>query len=440
MTALRWLCALMLVAVGVSVGASAQPVRRTAAAPTPAAESSLSEMPLMRIAAVVNDQVISVYDVMSRMRIVMISSNLPDTPETRKRLTSQVLRQLIDEKLELQEAKRQGVTASDPELKAALGIIEKQNNMQPGQLNAFLKAQHIDRGTLVDQLTASIVWGKLVRRRAAETTEITDEEIDEALKRAKENEHEPQTRVAEIFLSVDTPSQDQEVLATANRLIEQMRAGARFSAMAQQFSQSATAAVGGDLGWLRPDQLQPSLAKAVADLKPGELSPPIRTAGGYYILLVLGRRGAGASTVSQDMVYDIVQVVFPIPNSATEAQKQAAALQAVNVGRASKDCSEMLRIGKERAPKFSSEGHLRASEISPALRNLIDHLKIGQPSQPILQRNGVGILMVCSKGVPPPTKITRNAVIESLTRDRLDAVARRYLRDLRRNAYVDIRA
>ncbi|MGH7092694.1 MAG: foldase protein PrsA [Stellaceae bacterium] len=397
-------------------------------------------MPLMRIAAVVNDQVISVFDVISRMRIVMISSNLPDTPDTRKRLAGQVLHELIDEKLELQEAKRKGVTASDAELKAALGIIEKQNHMQPGQLNAFLKAQHIDRGTLVDQLTASIVWGKLVRRRAAETTEITDEEIDAALKRAKENEHEPQTRVAEIFLSVDTPAQDQEVLGTANRLIEQMRAGARFSAMARQFSQSATAAVGGDLGWLRPDQLQPALAKAVADLRPGELSPPIRTAGGYYIMLVLGRRGGGASAANQDMVYDIVQVVFPIPNNATEAQKQAAALQAVNVGRASKDCAEMLRIGKERAPKLSSEGHLRASGISPALRKLIDHLKINQPSQPILQRNGVGILMVCGKGVPPPTKITREEVIESLTRDRLDAVARRYLRDLRRNAYVDIRA
>lgn len=394
----------------------------------------------MSIAAVVNDQVISVYDLMSRMRIVMISSGLPDNPEMRQKLASQVLRQLIDEKLELEEAKRNGVTATDAELRTALGIIEKQNNMKPGQLNTFLKAQHIDRGSLIDQLTASIVWGKLVRRRAAETTEISDQEIDDALRRAKEHANEPETRVAEIFLSVDTPAQDAEVHATADRLIQQMRAGARFSAVAQQFSQSATAAVGGDLGWLRSDQLPPELAKAAADLRPGELSPPIRTRTGYYILLVLGRRGGNTPASTQDIVYDIVQVVFPLPDNPTDAQKQSAALQAIAIGKQSHGCADMLRIGKERAPKFSSEGHLQSNEISPALRKLVDGLKIGEPSQPILQRNGVGIIMVCSKGAPKPTEITRLSVIESLTRERLDAVARRYLRDLRRNAYVDIRA
>src|SRR5256885_1455425 len=134
--------------------------------------------PEMTIAAVVNDEVISAFDLVSRIRMVLISSNIADSPETRQRIAGQVLRSLIDEKLQLQEAKRQSVTATDDEINKALEQIEKQNNMKGGGLNEFMKARGIDRGALVDQLTASIVWAKLVRRQAVQTASISDEEID----------------------------------------------------------------------------------------------------------------------------------------------------------------------------------------------------------------------------------------------------------------------
>lgn len=439
MAVFRWLCVLLVAAVATGAATSTQAAKREVAvlhSPRPAATPE-QQTPAMSIAAVVNDDVISVYDLISRMRIVMISSNLPDTPDTRKRIAGQVLRQLIDEKLELQEAKRQGVTATDTEIQAALNAIEKQNNMKPGQLNAFLKTQHIDRGSLVDQLTASIEWGKLVRRLAAQSTEISDDEIDAALKRAKEHANEPESHVAEIFLAVDSPTQEEDVKALADRLIDQMRKGARFSAIAQQFSQSATAAVGGDMGWVRPDALAPALGKVVENLKPGELSPPIRTGAGYYIMLVLDRRNGANSP--PETIYDIVQVVIPLPEGASMAQKQAAAAAVMGVRAEAKTCPELLRIGKEKAPQLSSEGHLPESQISPMMRNLIDRLGIGKASPPILQKNGVGVIMVCGKSSSAPTQVTREEVAESLARQHFDAVARRYLRDLRRNAYVDVR-
>src|ERR1700736_3721525 len=199
-------------------------------------------------------------EVRSRLRMVMLSSNFPDSPETRQRIAGQVLRTIVDEKLQIQEAKRQNVTATDDEVNKAIVQIEKQNNMQPRQLDGVLKARGIERGALVDQLTASIVWAKLVRRLFAQTSAVSDEEIDDALKRLKETINEPQSRVAEIFLAVDNPQQDDETRRLAERLVEQMKRGARFSAVAQQFSQSATAAVGRDLGWLRAEQLSSDLA------------------------------------------------------------------------------------------------------------------------------------------------------------------------------------
>src|ERR1700724_783606 len=445
MTGFRCFCVVILaLLLGSAAALAAQPPtqpngRQSAALPR-AREAAPGQpgaptAPEMKIAAIVNDEVISAFDLVSRIRMVLVSSSIPDTPENRQRIAAQVLRSLVDEKLELQEAKRQNVTASDDEINKALEQIEKQNNMKSGALNEFMKTRGIDRGALVDQLTASIVWAKLVKRQTVQNTTISDGEIDDALKRVKEHSGEPQSRVAEIFLAVDNPAQDEEVRHVAERLSQQMKQGARFSAVATQFSQSATAAVGGDIGWVRPDQLPPELAKAAAQLKPGELSAPVRTAGGYYLLLVIDRRTGGSGSTDQGDVFDIVQVVFALPAQANEAARRAALAEAEAVRGAAKDCTTMLKIGKEKAPQLSSEGKLAASQIAPEMRKLVEAMSVGQVSQPIVQKNGVGVIMLCGKSNSNVAGMSRDDVGETILRQRFDTLARRYLRDLRRSSY-----
>ncbi|HTQ33689.1 MAG TPA: peptidylprolyl isomerase [Stellaceae bacterium] len=442
MPALRLTSALLLAMAMICTAIPARPATRAPMQHAPnAPEAPSGPIPEMRIAAVVNDEVISVYDLLSRIRMTLLSSNIPDTPETRRKIEGQVLRSLVDEKLQLQEAKRQNVVATDDEINAALAQIEKQNNLQPGQLNQLLKSRGIDRASLISQVTASIVWTKLVRRKAAETVEISDDEVDAAMKRLKEHANEPQSRIAEIFLAVDNPSQDADVRALAEKLTQQMKQGARFSAVAQQFSQSATAAVGGDMGWMRPDQLPPELAAAAAPLKPGELSAPIRTNNGYYLLLVLDRRG-GNTPGKTDTIYDVVQVVFPLPPNASNAMKEQAAAEAMSVRENAKNCADFLRLGKQKAPQFSSEGQVNANSVAPQMREVLSKLSPNEATRPILQRNGIGVVMLCSKKTESAQKSgdpTREEVFDSLLRQKLDTVSRQYLRDLRRAAYVDVR-
>ena len=439
MTVIRWLGVLLIGLAGLSNAAMPAPAQR-GAAQAPAKPPPGDQGSETRIAAVVNDEVISVGDVQSRLRMIMLSSNFPDSPETRQRIVNQVLRTIVDEKLQMQEAKHQNITATDDEINKAISQIEKQNNMQAGQLDGVLKAHGIDRSALVDQVTASIVWAKLVRRQLAQTNAVSDEEIDDALKRLKESINEPQTRVAEIFLAVDNPQQDDDVRRLAERLIEQMKRGARFSAVAQQFSQSATAAVGGDLGWLRAEQLSSDLAKAVTPMRPGELSPPIRTAAGYYLLLVLDRRAGRLGASAEETMLHLVQVVFPLPPQATEVMRRAALVEAQNTRTTAKNCAELLKIGKEKgSAQLSSEGHLKTGQIAPAVRAIVTGLQVGQPSQPIVQKNGVGVIMVCDKDAPNSTMPSREEIIEQLTRQRAETLARRYMRDLRRAAFVDVR-
>jgi peptidyl-prolyl cis-trans isomerase SurA len=429
MMTVRWLSLLLLGLVGVAHAAPAPRSPETGAA-TPSFET--------RIAAVVNDDVITLSDLSSRIRMVILSSSLPDTPEMERRLAPQVLRTLIDEKLETQAAKRHHLTATQDELRKALVAIEARNHMKAGDLEKFLVAHGIEKGALIDQLTASIEWVKVVQERAAEGNPISEEEIDHEMRELELHANEPESRVAEIFLPVDNPARDDEVRQLAERLIAQMRQGARFSAIAQQFSQSPTAAVGGDIGWVRPEQLGSALGKAMAAMQPGELSPPIRTPSGYYLLLVLDRRTRNTAS-EQNTILDVVQVVFPLPHQPSEAMKRVAVAEAESVRAAAASCPEMLKIGKQKAPQLSSEGQLRLTQIAPAMRQMVLSLPVGKASEPIVQKNGVGIIMVCQKAVPQVGLPTREEVANMLYRQQLEIVARQYLRKLRRAAFVDVR-
>ena len=162
----------------------------------------------LHTAAVVNDDVISIADVTARMRLVFASSNIEDTPESRQRVARQVVRILIDEKLQMQEAKRLNLKVSDEEIAGALGNIEAQNNLPKGGLDKMLAGRGIERVTLVDQLTATLAWGKVVRQNLNRVTPISDEEIDAAIARQRETADQPRARISEIFLAVSNPQQD----------------------------------------------------------------------------------------------------------------------------------------------------------------------------------------------------------------------------------------
>ena len=151
---------------------------------------------------------------------------------------------------------------------------------------------------------------------------------------------------------------------------------------------------------------------------------------------------AGRSAGSEESLLHLVQIVFPLAPQAPEATRRAAIAEAQSAKTSAKSCEELLKIGKEKgSPQLSSEGRLRADQISPAMRNIVLGLQPGEPSQPIVQKNGVGVIMVCEKAASPsaPAMPTREEIGETLMRQRLDTLARRYMRDLRRTAFVDVR-
>ena len=245
---------------------------------------------IVRIAAVVNDEAISIPDLAARIDVAVVASRLQASDDLRRRLAPQVLRSMIDERLKAQEAARLGVTVSEPEVTSAMRNVELRNGIPAGEFESFVRSQGLDIASVMEQLQTEVLWSKLVRRRLGAQVAVGEGEIDEEIDRLESNRGRPEYRVAEIFLAIGPSDREDEVRATAESLYEQLAAGARFPQIARQFSQSATAAVGGDIGWVVEGQLPSEIEDAISGIEPGWIAPPVRSFDGYHIVSLIDRR------------------------------------------------------------------------------------------------------------------------------------------------------
>ena len=403
---------------------------------------------VLRIAAIVNDEVISVQDLGERLSLAMASAGLDDRPEIRRRLAPQVLRGLVDEKLKSQEAKRLDVRVASGDMERALRAIEQQNKVRKGGLKDFLARKGIKLSVLAERIEKDLAWSRVVDRAIRPRIQIGQEEINEMLAQINAGKGKPEYRVAEIFLPVDTPGNENEVRVLAERLIQQLQSGATFSGLAQNFSQSAAAAGGGELGWIRQGQLMEELDKTLLNLRTGQTSAPIRSVAGYHILRLLDSRvGTGLTgQTKQDPSISLQQLFLPLPEKADEAAVASQTALAATMGQLAADCSDMKRLGAELGSTMSGGlGKVKMSQLPPEIRAVVELLPLQKPSQPLRVEKGVMVLMVCDR---EPTRKPEVEVSETSERarvqrmlidERLEVAVRQYLRDLRRAAFVDIR-
>ena len=244
----------------------------------------------LRIVALVNDDVITAIDLAVRTEMIIASTGVPDTPESRQRLRPQVLRALIDDRLRQQAADKEGVSVPQNRIDERMSQLAQNNNMSLDQFRDALKHNHIDPNWLEEQIRTEIAWGTLVNKKFRSNIIITDADIDAAERRLQEDAGKTEYRLAEIFLSVDDPNDTETVRESAQRLIEQLKKGSDFGEIARQFSQSSTASNGGVLGWVAPGDLPTEIASAVQGLQPDTVSEPIRSEGGFHILKLLDER------------------------------------------------------------------------------------------------------------------------------------------------------
>lgn len=394
-------------------------------------QAAVAQSDTLRPAAVVNDEVISILDLSMRLRIAIVASGLPDSQETRNRLSGVVLRNLIDERLQTQEANRLEIEVPQEAVDEALAEVARRNNMQTPQFLEMLKRNGILPSSLREQLRVQIAWSRVVNMRLRPEIEISPLDIDAAIERRAANAGKPERRVAEIFLAVDNANEEAGVRANAERLMEEIQQGGNFSALAQQFSQAPTASVGGDLGWTQEGELPEEVEAAIEGMEPGTVRGPIQTLGGFYIIALLDTRTAASGG---EEVWEIARVAFPM-NTGEDAE--AILDEAQGISEQIENCEEAKRIAEERGVGGQADlGEVPVDRLPENVLQALRELPEQQASEPLEVSGGYSIFVVCNR---IEDGIDRREIEEELIRERLELMARRYMRDLRRQANVDIR-
>lgn len=395
----------------------------------------------LRVVARVNDDAITDFDLAQRVLFAIRTSGLQDSPELRQRMAPQMLRQMIDERLQVQDAKKLGVKPSDSEVAGRYAEIERAAGLGQGQFKQYLQSVGISPDIATQQIEAQIAWSKIIRRKVRSQVDVSEAEVDDALSRMHSNVGKTETRVAEIFVPVDRADGVDEGKRSADRIMEQLRRGAPFGAVAQQFSQGASAASGGDLGWVLPGALDPALDAAIERTQPRTFSEPVRSVSGWHILYVVDRRPFAAAR-PDDTKLNLVQMTLALPPNASPEETSRATADAQKAMSGVRNCSD-LHV-QARQVKGSTSGDLNGVRVgdlagNPQMYEQLPRLPVGGTAGPFRVAEGLQVVALCGKsggdGLP-----TREAIQQQLLIQKLDAAGRRYMRDLRRQATIDIKS
>lgn len=390
-----------------------------------------------QIAAIVNDKVISTFDLQERIQLIIFSAGLPNNDKQKRSLAPQVLRDLIDETLKNEEAERLNISVTNKEMNSALSRIEKLNNIPQGSFNDMIKSNGISAKAALSQIRASIIWQKFIGRRVVPTIEISEEEVEKVIKRIDSVKGKIQYHINEVLLPIDEISQKQTISELANRLVEQIRNGTDIKKIARQFSTSASAAIGGDIGWIQEGELNDNANQAINKLKVGEVTNPILTQDGYLILQIKNKRKL-KSIENDDTIVSLRQIIKTIDKKTSNNYLNSAIKE---IEKSLKDvvgCRKFNKIAKKiGTPQPRKPSRYRLGDLNEKLRIIAANLEIGIPSKAVLNENNIQIIMICER--QDSEDLEKNKIRNTLLRQRIDMLSRRYLRDLRQSAFIDLR-
>jgi peptidyl-prolyl cis-trans isomerase SurA len=439
----NWLCGLAALSLAVTpVAASAQAAGASGSAtldlPSEVSILGANDPNIRKPTAQVNGVPITGTDVDQRLALIIAASRGQIPPEERERLRTQVLRNLIDETLQIQAAKAQEIEVTQTEVDQTYARVAAQNFGQNVQaMDAYLARIGSSPESLKRQILGELSWQRLLRRNVAPFVNVSAEEVNEMLARLEASRGTEEYRLGEIWRATTAETREQE-LANIAQILEQLKQGGSFLGYARQYSQSSTAAAGGDLGFVRLEMLPSELAVVARQMQVGQLVGPIENSGGFSILYLIDKR-AVLQADPRDAVLSLKQIALKFPPGLSQAEAETRLRgfsQAVNAMRGCGDAeSGAAAIGAE---VVANDGIVLRS-LPEQLQPLLMQLQVGQATPPFgSAEDGVSVLMLCGRDDPQTAGTpTFDELMAQLEDDRVNKRAQRYLRDLRNDAVIE---
>jgi len=387
------------------------------------------------VVATVNDQIITGFDLRQRMLAVIALSQVQPTEENIPAIQQQALNALIEERLQNAEiAKFDDLKISDAEVDEEIAAMAQEAGVAPQAYIAFLEQGGIRPSNLREQLRTEIAWRALVGGRFNSRAKVSRAQVDQAMRQLTEAAAKPQYLIGEIYLEAARVGGQQAAVNGAQQLVDQMVQGAPFQAVARQFSAAPSAIRGGDAGWVVQGTIQPALQTALDQLQVGQLSRPIPVEGGVYIIYMRDKR-AGAAT----SLVTLKQIMVEAPDTASEADIVAATAR-LEALRPQLTCDNILqRATSEQGLLGADLGESDVANLAPQFQQVARSAEIGTISSPVRTPLGVHLLAVCGRRVGGPDAPTFQQVESRLQSQNLSMLARRYMRDLRSDALIEMK-
>ena len=391
--------------------------------------SALFSQDIQAISAIVNDEVISRYDVQQRVQLIVSTSGIKPTQENISRLEAQALRSLVNEKIQLQEAEKLDVPSSEQEVGLMLERIANGSQMSGEEILELINSQGVRPDTLLNQIRAELLWNKIVRGRYGSYVNVNDDEVSIVYDRTIESIGRDQFEISEIFLGYEDSKEEEEANILANRLVEQLREGASFSAVAQQFSQSSTSGQGGYIGWVAEGQLDNEVINAIKNLDKDGISNPINSTGGYYIIRLNDITKAGGKNPLRNQ-YDLVSIIFNKENiqDANNFAKEFISCKRIDSLTEKYNEKEVNYIGKRILSELPSDLHEEL--LNKDAGETLNIREIG---------DNINLILICDRKDDIGIQVSRESIEENIYSQKIGMMSRRYLRDLRRDAVIEYR-
>lgn len=389
----------------------------------------------IRIAAVVNDEVITSADVADRRDFIMATSDISATPEAQKALTPRVLDALITETLELQEAKRLSIDVPEEEIEAAIAKVEAARKRPPGSLKEFVKNNGLSQRTFEQQLRAQLAWSKVVQRKLKRSVNIAQDEISRAQVAQAAAPGIPEVRIAAISLPITGPDKEQEVAELAEGIAGRLNAGTDFMTLAGQLAGTGKATLNAPV-WVPEETLQPAMQQALRTLQPGQVTQPLRSQNSYQLISLLDRRMTKPTPDNTEVV--VKQITVPLPEKKTK-ESMDAAKSIVSALRSNPGSCTDSDLGAFNGKAEVTFVRATYKQMTRDLRSVIEHLGVTEVSEPLLQDTSVMLMMPCERIEPSVSLPDAKVVRSQLYNEKLELEAQKYMRNLRRDAFIDIK-
>ena len=384
---------------------------------------------IQAISVIVNDEVISRYDVNQRIKLILVTSGIPATEENLKRIEDQSIKALINERIQLQEASKLEVPDSQEEIQMTLDRIAKGNQTTAEGIIESITSQGVNVDTLLNQIKSELLWNKIVRGRFGSYINISDEEINVIYERTIDSINKVQYDISEIFLGFEDEKEEKESNELAIKLVEQLNNDISFEPVAQQFSQSASSGQGGYIGWVAEGQLDKEIINGIKNLSTNSISKPIKTVNGYYIIKVNGRAEEGGKNPMRNK-YNLTSVSFSKEDeeSAIEFSKKFVSCKRLEA---------LLKNYNEK--EINIIGDRLLQELPAELHEELLKKNAGNALSPRYSDDNLDIILICDRKDDVGIQVNRDAIEDNIYSQKMGMMSRRHLRDLRRDAVIEYR-